>query len=60
MRKTIRLELQISVDGDWPGDDRACEAVLQHVPSGIVEVDNSSVLLIEAMTAEVVDSSTTD
>ena len=60
VRKTIRLVPQISVDGDWPGDDRACEAVLQHVPSGIVEVDHRSVLLIEAMTAEVVDAATTN
>jgi hypothetical protein len=60
MQKTIRLELQIAVDGDWPGDDRACEAVLQHVPSGIVEVDDGSVLLIETMTAEVHDAAATN
>ena len=53
--KKIRLELDVEVDGEWPGDDQACEAALGHVPNGIIELGESCVLLVRSMTAEVVN-----
>ena len=57
MIHTIRIELTVEVAGEWPGNDTACDAALAHVPSGIIDLGDHGALLIQSMTAEILDSS---
>lgn len=58
--KTIRLELEVEVDDDWPGDNEACDAALSHVPNGVIDLGSNRALLILSVSAEVVgDESST-
>ena len=55
MIHTIRIELTVEVAGEWPGNDAACDAALAHVPSGVIDLGDHGALLIQSMTAEILD-----
>lgn len=42
--------MTVDVDGEWPGDAIACEAALNHVPSGMIELAGDDLLLIKGNT----------
>lgn len=57
-QRIIRLELVIDFDREhWPGDDIACEAVMLHIPSSVIDLGSlgETQLLINSMTAVVVE-----
>ena len=56
MIHTIRIELTVEVSGEWPDNDAACDAALAHVTSGVIDVGDHGALLIQIMTAEILNS----